>query len=195
MIELVAKRYVKALMIEKNTEDLTSIYNELKEISSAYKDEKFLVIISSTEVTNNKKTDLILSFIDKCSEVTTNLVKLLSDNKRLDIIPSIVKELEDELSDLNNSYKGVIYTNEELSQDDVDTMNTQFSQKFKVDLELTQNICDYDGVKVAIDGLGVEVGFAKSRCNRRTRCGSWFCEKQIKVTNDWSYFKSSLDSN
>ena len=163
MIELVAKRYVKALMIGKNTEDLTSIYNELKEISSAYKDEKFLVIISSTEVTNNNKTDLILSFIDKCSEVTTNLVKLLSDNKRLNIIPLIVKELEDELSDLNNSYKGIIYTNEELSQDDVDTMNTQFSQKFKVDLELTQNICDYDGVKVAIDGLGVEVGFAKSR--------------------------------
>lgn len=163
MIELVAKRYVKALMLGKDTKDLTSIYNELKEISSAYKDEKFLLIISSTEVTNNKKADLILSFIDKCSEVTTNLVKLLSDNKRLDIIPSIVKELEDELSDLNNSYKGVIYTNEELSQDDVDTMNTQFSQKFKVDLELTQNICDYDGVKVAIDGLGVEVGFAKSR--------------------------------
>lgn len=163
MIELVAKRYVKALMLGKSTEDLTSIYNELKEISSAYKDEKFLLIISSTEVTNNKKADLILSFIDKCSEVTTNLVKLLSDNKRLDIIPSIVKELEDELSDLNNSYKGVIYTNEELSQDDVDTMNTQFSQKFKVDLELTQKICDYNGVKVAIDGLGVEVGFAKSR--------------------------------
>jgi len=163
MIELVAKRYVKALMLGKNTKDLTSIYNELKEISSAYKDEKFLLIISSTEVTNNKKADLILSFIDKCSEVTTNLVKLLSDNKRLDIIPLIVKELEDELSSLNNSYKGVIYTNEELSQDDVDTMNTQFSQKFKVDLELTQNICDYDGVKVAIDGLGVEVGFAKSR--------------------------------
>ena len=28
---------------------------------------------------------------------------------------------------------------------------------------MTQNICDYDGVKVSIDGLGVEVGFAKNR--------------------------------
>jgi F-type H+-transporting ATPase subunit delta len=163
MIDLVAKRYVKALMSERKTKSLESIYKELKEISTAYSDEKFNVILSSTEVESSKKVELILSFIDKCSETTTNLVKLLSDNKRLDIIPSIVNDLEGQLSVINNSYKGVIYTNEELSQSDVDALNTQFSQKFKVDLNLTQNICDYDGVKVSIDGLGVEVGFAKNR--------------------------------
>lgn len=163
MIDLVAKRYVKALMSERDTSSLTVIYKELKEISTAYNYDKFIVIISSTEVENSKKVDLILSFVDKCSETTTNLVKLLGDNKRLDIIPSIVDDLEGQLAVINNSYKGVIYTNEELLQVDVDALNSQFSQKFKVDLELTQNICDYDGVKVSIDGLGVEVGFAKSR--------------------------------
>jgi F-type H+-transporting ATPase subunit delta len=163
MIDLVSKRYVKALMLERDINDLSVVYNELKEISSAYKVDKFLLILSSTEVENGKKVELILSFIDNISKTTSNLVKLLSDNKRLDIIPSIVNELEGQLSILNNSYKGVIYTNEELPQNDVDAINSQFSKKFKVDLELTQNICDYDGLKVAIDGLGVEVGFAKSR--------------------------------
>jgi len=163
MIDLVAKRYVKALMSDRDTNNITSIYKELKEISTAYNDDKFNVIISSTEVENSKKIELILSFIDKPSDVITNLIKLLGDNKRLDIVPSIVDDLESQLSDINNSYKGVIYTNEELSKDDVEALNSQFSQKFKVDLELSQNICDYDGVKVSIDGLGVEVGFAKSR--------------------------------
>ncbi len=163
MIDLVAKRYVKALMSERNTKGLTSIYKELKEISTAYNDEKFIVIISSTEVENNKKVELILSFVDKCSKTTANLVNLLGANKRLDIIPAIVNALEAELSIINNSYTGVIYTNEELSKKDVDALNSQFSEKFKVDLTLTQNICDYDGVKVSIDGLGVEVGFAKNR--------------------------------
>ncbi len=163
MIDLVAKRYVKALMSDRDKKSLTTVYNELKEISNAFSDEKFLLIISSTEVESSKKVELILSFIDKCSEATTNLVKVLGDNKRLPIIPSIVNEIELELSVLNNSFKGIIYTNEELEKSDVDTINAQFSQKFKVDLELTQNICDYDGVKVSIDGLGVEVGFAKSR--------------------------------
>ena len=163
MIDLVAKRYVKALMSERDTNELTSIYKELKEISTAYNDEKFVVILSSTEVESSKKVELILSFVDKCSVTTSNLVKLLADNKRLDIIPSIVADLEGQLSVINNSYKGVIYTNEELSKGDVDALNSQFSQKFSVELNLTQNICDYDGVKVSIDGLGVEVGFAKSR--------------------------------
>ncbi len=163
MIDLVAKRYVKALMLARDNDSLTSIYKELKEISTAYNDEKFLLIISSTEIKNSEKVELILSFIDKCSDTTTNLVKLLSSNNRLDILPVIVDELEAQLSVINNSYKGVIYTNKELSQVDVDALNSQFSQKFKVNLELTQDICDYDGVKVSIDGLGVEVGFAKNR--------------------------------
>jgi len=163
MIDLVAKRYVKALMSERNTKDLTSIYKELKEISTAYNDEKFTVIISSTEVENSKKVELILSFVDKCSKTTANLINLLGANKRLDLIPSIVADLEGQLSVINNSYSGVIYTNKELSKKDVDSLNSQFSEKFKVDLKLTQNICDYDGVKVSIDGLGVEVGFAKNR--------------------------------
>jgi len=163
MIDLVAKRYVKALMSGRKTKDLTSVYKELKEISTAYNDEKFTVILSSTEVESSKKVELILSFVDKCSKTTANLVNLLGSNKRLDIVPSIVDVLEAELSIINNSYSGVIYTNEELSKKDVDALNAQFSQKFSVDLKLTQNICDYDGVKVSIDGLGVEVGFAKNR--------------------------------
>jgi F-type H+-transporting ATPase subunit delta len=163
MVDLVAKRYVKALMFERDNEGLTLVYNELKVISSAFAYDKFLLILSSIEVESSKKVELILSFSDTCSESTKNLVKLLGENKRLAIIPVIVHELEAQLSVLNNSFKGVIYTNEELEQSDVDILNSQFSQKFKVELNLTQNICDYDGVKVSIDGLGVEVGFAKSR--------------------------------
>ena len=163
MVDLVAKRYVKALMFERDNEGLTLVYNELKVISSAFTDDKFLLILSSIEVESSKKVEFILSFIDKCSESTKNLVKLLGENKRLAIIPVIVNELEAQLSVLHNSFQGVIYTNEELEQSDVDILNSKFSQKFKVELNLTQNICDYDGVKVSIDGLGVEVGFAKNR--------------------------------
>ncbi len=163
MIDLVAKRYVKALMSERDNDSLNSIYNELEKISTAYTNEKFLTIISSTDVTNNEKVDFILSLLDTTSETITNLVKLLGDKKRLNIIPEIVNGLEKELSVLNNSYTGVVYTNKELSSTDMDKLNSQFSKKFDVNLELAQNICDYDGIKVDIDGLGVEVGFSKER--------------------------------
>jgi F-type H+-transporting ATPase subunit delta len=163
MVELVAKRYVKALMSGRDVESLTGIFNELKSISTAYGDDKFLSIISSTEVSKDKKTDLIVSFIDGCSDATKNLIKLLGEKGRLDIVPNIVSDLDNELSIANNSYKGVIYTNVELSDDEVSKLNQQFAKKFNVDLTLTQNVCDYDGIKVDIDGLGVEVGFSKER--------------------------------
>ncbi|MEA3383234.1 MAG: F0F1 ATP synthase subunit delta [Campylobacterota bacterium] len=163
MIDLVAKRYVKALMTDRDVDGLSSIYNELSTISTAFKSDKFLLIVSSTDVKVDEKINLILSFIDTCSVSTKNLIKILGDNKRLSIIPNIVDVLNKELSILNNSYTGVISTNVELAQPEVDKMNVEFAKKFNVSLKLTQNICDYNGIKVDIEGLGVEIGFSKER--------------------------------
>ena len=163
MIDLVAKRYVKAIMSDIDNNSLKSIFNELSSIATAYSDEKFILIISSTDVSVDKKIDLILSFVDGVSDTTKNLVKLLGEKKRLDIIPSIVEILNNELAVLNNSYTGVIYTNVKLDDAEVAKLNSQFETKFDVSLELVQNVCDYDGIKVDIDGLGVEIGFSKER--------------------------------
>jgi len=163
MIDLVAKRYVKALMLDNNTKSLSSVFNELKTIASAYSDDKFLLIISSTDVSVEKKVDLIISFLKKASNTTKNLVKLLGEKKRLDIIPTIVDILDSELAVLNNTYTGVIHTNVKLDNGEVAKLTKQFAAKFNVNLKLTQNVCDYDGIKVDIDGLGVEVGFSKER--------------------------------
>jgi len=167
MIELVAKRYVKALMIDRSNEELTSIYTELNTIASAFKDEKFSLIIKSTDISIEKKNELVLSFVENCTNSTKNLVRLLSQKKRLALIPNIVSDLENELAVINNTYNGVIYTNKELSDQDVEKLTSQFSSKLNVKLSLTQNICEYDGIKVDVDGLGVEVAFSKS--NLRTQ--------------------------
>ena len=163
MVELVAKRYVKALMTQRDNDSLNSVYNELVTIASAFKDEKFISIIASTDIAVETKIDLIVSFLNSGSATVVNLVKLLAEKKRLDIIPEIVKELSKELAVLNNSYTGIVYTNKELSSEDMDKLNGQFSKKFNVNLSLSQNVCDYDGIKVDIDGLGCEVAFSKER--------------------------------
>jgi len=163
MIELVAKRYVKALMIQRDTDNLNSVYNELVTIASAFNDDKFVSILSSTDIAVETKVALIISFLDNSSATVVNLVKLLGEKKRLNIIPEIVKELNKELAVLSNSYTGIVYTNKELSSTDMDKLNGQFSKKFDVNLSLSQKVCDYDGIKVDIDGLGCEIGFSKER--------------------------------
>lgn len=163
MIDLIAKRYVKALLDGSNITDVTAVCNELGKISSAYADEKFIAIVSSSEIANSNKVEFIISLVDNISTTTKNLVRLLGDNKRLNIIPFIFQELKNQISVLNNSYAGVVYTNKQLDSSYVDSITEKFSKKFNINLVLEQNICDYDGIKVDIDGLGVEISFSKER--------------------------------
>jgi F-type H+-transporting ATPase subunit delta len=133
MSVLIAKRYVKALIEGRD--------------SSAV----------------DEKVKLILSFVENCSATTINLVKLLGENKRLDLLAQISDELNKELASISNNYTGIVYTKESLSDEYIATLQDKFSQKFNISLTLTQNICDYDGIKVDIEGLGVEIGLSKDR--------------------------------
>jgi len=163
MNDLVAKRYVKALIDGRDNQVINSISGNLNTISSAFCDEKFISIITSPEVADNAKVDLIISLVDSTDGIFKNFIKLLGEKRRLSLLPIIAKELNTQIAKMNNNYIGVVYTNQVLSNDYVSSIEEQFSKKFNVKLSLTQNVCDYDGIKVDIDGLGVEISFSKER--------------------------------
>ena len=106
---------------------------------------------------------LIISLVDGVDNVLGNFIKLLGEKRRLALLPFIANELNTQIAKMNNNYIGVIYTGQELSNDYVSSIEEQFSKKFDVKLSLSQNIGDYDGIKVDIDGLGVEISFSKDR--------------------------------
>ncbi len=164
MNDLVAKRYVKALIEARDSYAVSNISYSLNIISSAFGDEKFISIISSPEVADYAKVDLIISLVDGVHNQTlVNFIKLLGEKRRLSLLPFIANELNVQIAKMNNSYVGVVYTNLELSSDYVSSIEEQFSRKFDVKLSLSQKVCDYDGIKVDIDGLGVEISFSKER--------------------------------
>lgn len=163
MNDLVAKRYVKALIDGRNSQVVNNISVNLNTISSAFCDEKFISIISSPEVADYAKLDLIISLVDLADETLKNFIKLLGEKRRLSLLPLIANELNVQIAKMNNNYVGVVYTNQELSNDYISSIEEQFSKKFDVKLSLSQKVCDYDGIKVDIDGLGVEISFSKER--------------------------------
>ena len=159
---LIAKKYIKALTKDSDISKLSQINEDLKLISTAYANDKFKEIIASVDVKANEKVDLINSFIQSQNSRLTNLVKLLSDNKRLNIIPIISNELNKEVSKLTNTYVGIIDSNEKLSDEYISKLEADFANKFECKLTLVNNVCDYDGIKVNIEGLGIEISFAKN---------------------------------
>ena len=164
MNDLVAKRYVKALVDGRDNKVINSVSDKLNIISSAFADEKFNSIVSSPEVAVSAKVNLVISLVDLSNDtILSNFIKLLGEKRRLGLLPFIAKELDSLIAKMNNNYVGVVYTNQELSSDYVSSIEEQFSKKFDVKLSLSQNVCDYDGIKVDIDGLGVEISFSKER--------------------------------
>ena len=163
MNDLVAKRYVKALLDGRDSFAISTIGDKLNTISLAFADERFNSIISSPQIASDAKINLISSFTDSIDNTLSNLIRLLGEKRRLNLLPFIAKELNSQIAKMSNSYVGVVYTNQELSSDYVSSIEEQFSKKFDVKLSLSQNVCDYDGIKVDIDGLGVEISFSKER--------------------------------
>ena len=163
MKDLVAKRYVKALVDGRDLNSVTLISEKLNEVSKAFKSDKFNSILASSDINEVEKTKFILSIIDKADKSLENFIKLLGEKRRLDIIPEIAFELKTQIAKMNSSDVGTVYTNKELSNSYISSIEEQFSKKFNVKLSLSQNVCDYDGIKVDIDGLGVEISFSKDR--------------------------------
>jgi F0F1-type ATP synthase delta subunit len=93
MNDLVAKRYVKALIDGRNSQVVNNISVNLNKISSAFSDEKFISIISSPEVADYAKVDLIISLVDLADETLKNFIKLLGEKRRLSLLPLIANEL------------------------------------------------------------------------------------------------------
>ena len=164
MNDLVAKRYVKALIDGRDNQVINNISNSLNIISSAFSAEKFISIISSPEIAHYSNVDLMISLVDMINDKTlNNFIKLLGEKRRLSLLPFIANELNTQIAKMNNSYIGVVYTNQELSSNYISSIEEQFSKKFDVKLSLSQKVCDYDGIKVDIDALGVEISFSKER--------------------------------
>jgi F-type H+-transporting ATPase subunit delta len=163
MSNLIAKRYVKALIKGRDLNHVKIINEQIQFIATAYKSDKFLDIINSLDVTTYKKVDLLLSFNGNNDYLINNLLILLGKNRRLSIIPYIAVELKKEYAVLTNQYNGVVYSNVELASEYLVEIENKFSNKFGVNLSLTNNVCQYDGIKVEIDGLGVEIGFEKNK--------------------------------
>ena len=151
MKELVAKRYVKALVSDLNADELTGFIDELRRLVAAFGNEKFKNIIASPALSGRKSVKF------------TNFVKLLGENKRLEILPNIANELLIQKSKINNVFCGKIYGGVEIDADKISKLEESFSRKFGARIMLEVAKSDYNGIKIELEDLGVEASFSMDR--------------------------------
>lgn len=95
MEELIAKRYAQALTAA--TKEVAADAALLNVLSKAMDSDEVRTVLTSPMVTAEKKTEMVLSACESASSAVVNFIKILGENKRLDLIPTIVQVLNKEL--------------------------------------------------------------------------------------------------
>lgn len=163
MNEITAKKYVKAILNGTDKNELEEFLSSLSKISSAFTLSKFQNIVSIPTIKIVSKVDFVLSLIENPSKKFQNFIKLLGENKRLEMIPTIYKELKIQKSIIENIYIGEIYSDLSLTQDDLNALEEKFSKRFNAKIKLENLKDSYKGIKIELKDLGVEVSFSVDR--------------------------------
>ena len=162
MEELIAKRYAKALSL--TSKDLTAVAEVLNVLTEVISEEDINRILTSPMVADEKKTEMILSALGKNADSTlVNFIKILGENRRLDLIPAIAKVINADLQKESNQYEGVLKSKETLGDKELSKLEATLKKYTGSTIKLTQEKTDLDGLRVSVDDLGIEVNFSKQR--------------------------------
>jgi len=168
MEELIAKRYIKAIKSSFDIESMENITSVFSALAESFKDEKFINIIDNPNVAANDKLDILLDAVKSAgSKEVDNFVRLIVENGRINIIPAIAEEMRKDVANTTKTYEGVVYSDSDINAKVVQDLSDGLSKRFdsKITLEFMKN--DFDGIKVDVEDLGIEINFSKTRIDNQ----------------------------
>jgi len=166
MEELIAKRYIKALKNASDIESLKIIALIFETLSESFSNDKFTQIINNPDVSKDQKEEILLASVKSTnSKDVNNLIKLLVENNRINIIPAIAEVLRKEVSSILKEYKGIIYSDELIDAKVIKDLSIGLGKRFESNIILSFVKNDFNGIKVDVADLGIEINFSKSRIN------------------------------
>ena len=166
METMIADRYVKALSSVMDQASLENTKTFFDALTAAYSDKKFANLMNDPLVAASKKEALLLSIVENAqSSAINNLIKLLVENRRVALIPAIAESLRLTLAAMNKTYSGCVYSNTEVDASTLQALSGDLGKKMDATITLAYVASDYDGIKVEVEDLGVEVSLSKSRLN------------------------------
>ncbi|MDD5373604.1 MAG: F0F1 ATP synthase subunit delta [Sulfurimonas sp.] len=166
MEELIAKRYLKAIKQSSDTETMQNIALIFSVLAQSFNDEKFNRVINNPDVSKNQKSEILLAAVKSVgSKDVDNLIKLLAEHDRIAIIPALAEIMRKDIAKTNKSYSGIVYSDSDIDTRVIEDLGNGLGNRFnsKISLKFVKN--DFNGIKVDVEDLGVEISFSKSRIN------------------------------
>lgn len=164
MEELIAKKYIKALRVNSDIEFMESVTTVFSTLATFFADAKFNAIVNNPHVSTKEKESILLDAVKSAnSQKINNLVKILVENKRISVIPAMAVELQKEMAKLTRTFSGVVSSNALVEDSLLQSLSAGLSTKYGATISLQSLQNDFNGIKVEVEGLGVEISFSKDR--------------------------------
>ncbi len=168
MEELIAKRYIKAIRSSSSTDSMEDIATIFSVLAKSFKEAKFVQIISNPDVSEEQKLEILLESVKAInSEEVNNLIKLLVENNRINIIPALAEGMRKDVAKSSKIYSGIIYSDSDIEAKVVKDLSSGLSKKFDSNISLEFKKNDFNGIKVDVEDLGIEINFSKTRINNQ----------------------------
>ena len=164
MEELIAKRYIKAIKDSSGIDSIESMTSIFSALAESFNDEKFVNIINNPNVSTDDKLSILLDAVKATdSKELNNLIKLIVENGRINVIPAIAEEMRKDVANTTKTYDGIVYSDSDIDAKVVQDLSDGLSKRFdsKITLKFIKN--DFDGIKVDVEDLGIEINFSKTR--------------------------------
>ena len=166
MEELVAKRYIKAIESLTDTEAFENISIIFGALADLFSDAKVKDILESPYVNRKEKAELLLECVKSAkSKEVNNLILLLVEKNRVNVIPAIAQEMKKIIAKTKKAYSGTIYSNNDIDATTIQSIANGLSKRVDATVELNFVKTDFNGIKVDVEDLGLEINFSKDRLN------------------------------
>lgn len=164
MVSTISKKYTKALIASQDDKGLLESYEALSNIGMALTTPKLQDILGAKEITNEQKAKLLIEISGSDNVKLSNFIHLLLKTKRVDIAMSVAEEIRKFLAAKSGKARGVAVASFYVEESDLSQIAVALGAKLQREIELSFYKTDssrFNGIKVEIDDLGVEVEINK----------------------------------
>lgn len=166
MEELIAKRYINAIESLTDLEAFENIADIFAGLAKSLSDSRVKNVIESPYVNKKEKRSLLLDSIKSAdSKEVNNLISLLVEKNRINVIPAIADEMKKIIAKEKKTYSGTIYSNSDIDASTIQSISGGLSKRVDANIELNFVKTDFSGIKVDVVDLGLEINFSKDRLN------------------------------
>ncbi|WP_104749814.1 F0F1 ATP synthase subunit delta [Helicobacter cynogastricus] len=165
-MSLVAKKYARALR-ESFVNNVEYILEVLENLKSLYTCTDFVEFLESPYYPSSCKQAFLCERLEDKDERLVRFLEVLSEHKRLMIIPDIYQEIYAWVQHQRNIYKGYLYCNQVIEA--LEPLERQVARYLNITLKLEGVLVQQEGIRLEIPDLGVEVAFYKEHFFRQLK--------------------------